>query len=67
MKTYWWILDEWGCMNFFDSYDLFRHARNHIHGLTSWDAPNCDSFQADNVKGCWKEEDVYKWKDSIQN
>lgn len=65
MKDYWWILDEWGCMNFFDEYKAFAHARKHVDGLAEWSTNSCDRFKADNVADCWKMEDLLKWKDGI--
>lgn len=65
MKRYWWILDEWGCMNFFDSVEAFRHARSHVHGLMESDTYNFGDFQAENVKGCYPLEEILKWKDGL--
>lgn len=63
MKTYWWILDEYGIMNFFDSFENFSHARKHIHGMMESDTHHCDSFKAESVEDCWDTASVLKWKD----
>lgn len=63
MKTYWVIYDDFGCFNFFDSVELYRHARKHIHGLMEYDTHATASFKAESVAGCWKAEDVLKWQD----
>lgn len=67
MKTFWWIYDDFGCMNFFDSAEAFRHARNHIHGLMECDTSKCDRFQAEAVADCWKLKDVMNWKDGVMS
>lgn len=65
-KTYWWILDEWGILNFFDKHSDFLHARKHVDGLAEWDTTRAGSFQA-TIGGieCWKTEELLKWKDGI--
>ena len=30
MKTFWWIYDEHGIVNFFDTHEAFRYARQHV-------------------------------------
>lgn len=65
MKTYWWLVDEWGCMNFFDSAEAYRYARQHVNGLMECDCSPGDSFKAIDVQDCWKMEDLQKWKDGI--
>lgn len=67
MKRYFWIVDEWGCMNFFDNISDFRHARKHIHGMMEGDTFHYGDFKAENVEDCWATEDVLKWKDGISN
>lgn len=65
IRTYWWILDEWGVLNFFDKREDFLHARKHIDGLDESSTTCCDSFEARFVADCWKTEDVIKWKNGI--
>lgn len=65
MKRFWWLVDEWGCMNFFDSAEAYRHARRHVHGLMEGDTSSGDSFMAVDVQNCWKIKDLLKWKDGI--
>lgn len=65
MKTFWWLVDEWGCMNFFDSVEAYRHARRHVHGMMEGDCHSGDSFEALEVKDCWKMEDLLNFKNGL--
>lgn len=65
LKDYWWLVDEWGCMNFFDSAEAYRYARQHVGGLMEGDCDSGDQFRANNIEDCWKMEDLLKWKNGV--
>lgn len=66
MEQYWWILDEWGCLNFFDTVEAYQHARRHVHGLMRGDTVHVGTFHAKGVDDCWKMEDLLNWEDGYQ-
>ena len=66
MNKFWWLLDEWGCMNFFDSGEAYRYARKHYPGMMEGSCPPGDHFEAESVQGCWKMEDLKKYKDGYE-
>lgn len=67
MKTFYVIYDDFGCFNFFDSLESFRYARKHVHGLMECDTMAADSFQAESVSDCWKNEELSKWYEGMYN
>lgn len=67
MKKYWWIVDEWGMLNLFDSAEAFRRARNHVHGLMGYDTSLYGDFQAEGVKDCWTMEELLKWNEGVKD
>lgn len=62
MKNFWWLLDEWGCMNFFDNHESYLYARNNYPGMMEGCCFPGDVFEAESVKGCWKLEELKKYE-----
>ena len=65
MKTFWWTYDEHGIMNFSDTHEAFRYARQHVDGLMEGDTWRCDSFQAEAVADCWDIEHLHQWENGV--
>lgn len=66
MKNFWWLVDEYGCINFFDSAEAYRYARRHYPGMRNGECSPGDVFTAEAVQGCWKMEDLLKYKDGYE-
>lgn len=65
LKTYWWIVDEWGLINFFDNHSDYLYARKHVNGLSEGDTHLYGTFKAVEVDDCWITEELHKWKDGV--
>jgi hypothetical protein len=65
LKTYWWIVDEWGLINFFDNHSDYLYARKHVPGMDYCSTQRCDTFKAVDVESCWVTEELHKWKDGV--
>lgn len=66
MKDYWFIIDEHGCINFFDSAEAFNYARKHYPGMMSGDTSTYDRFRAEDVEDCWRLEDLWEYVDGYK-
>lgn len=63
MRDYWFIIDEYGCPNFFDSAEAFNYARRNYPGMMDGDTSIYDRFRAEDVEDCWKLEDLWEYVD----
>lgn len=66
MTTFWWLVDECGCMNFFNSGEAYRYARKHYPGMREGECSPGDMFEAVDVKDCWSMKDLMKYEDGYE-